>query len=103
MQMDSFNIPNCAVAICGSNFNKYQLKLLMKYCQPKEIILCLDNEELKGEDKYFNKLYGICKKYNLYSTFSFIYDRYNLTNLKDSPTDKGEQIFLELLKTRSRT
>ena len=28
MQMDNFNIPNCSVAICGSNFNKYQLNIL---------------------------------------------------------------------------
>ena len=28
MIMDSFNIPNCSVAVCGSNFNKYQLKIL---------------------------------------------------------------------------
>ena len=30
----------------------------------------------------------------------FIYDMKNLLNLKDSPTDKGEEIFEQLLKER---
>lgn len=102
MQMESFNIPNCSAAVCGSNFNKYQLNILMKNCCPSEIVLCFDKEEKPGEDKYFNKLYEICKKYNQYCNFSFIYDRENLLDLKDSPTDKGEQVFLELLKRRVR-
>lgn len=102
MQMESFNIPNCSAAVCGSNFNKYQLNILMKNCCPSEIVLCFDKEEKPGEDKYFNKLYEICKKYNQYCNFSFIYDRENLLDLKDSPTDKGEQVFLDLLKRRVR-
>ena len=100
MQMDSFNMPNCSAAVCGSNFNKYQLNILMKTCTPHEIIICFDKEELPGEDKYFNKLYGICKKYEQYCNFSFIYDREGLLGLKDSPTDKGEEIFNKLLKRR---
>lgn len=93
-------MPNCGVATCGSNFNKFFLKILLKTCHPQEIVLCFDNEELPHEDKYFNKLKSICKKYNRYCNFSFIYDIKGLTELKDSPTDKGEQIFRELLKNR---
>jgi hypothetical protein len=57
-------------------------------------------EELPPEDKYFYKLWNICKKYSNYCTFSFIYDRENLLDLKDSPTDKGEEIFKKLLEKR---
>ena len=74
LQMESFSQPNCAVAVCGSQFNKYQLNLLLKYCHPSEIVLCFDNEEVNG-DKYFNKLWSICQKYKNYANFSFIYDR----------------------------
>lgn len=63
MQMDSFNIPNCSAAVCGSNFNKYQLNILMKFCAPSEVVICFDKEELPGEEKYFNKLWNICQKY----------------------------------------
>lgn len=101
LQMESFSsIPNCAVAVCGSNFNKYQLNLLMKKCFPREIVLCFDKEEKPGEEKYFNKLWNICKKYGNYCNFSFIYDREDLLDLKDSPTDRGEEVFLKLLDKR---
>ena len=74
----------------------------MKYCWPREIIICFDNEEKPGEDKYFNKLWNICQKYKAYCNFSFIYDRKGLTNKKDSPSDKGEAVFRELLSKRVR-
>ena len=100
MQMENFALPNCAVAVCGSQFNKYQLNLLLKNCYPREVVICFDKEEEPGQDKYFNKLWKICKKYNQYCTFSFIYDQENLLNLKDSPTDKGEEVFKKLLSRR---
>ena len=100
MQMENFHLPNCSAAVCGSNFNKYQLNILMKTCAPHEIILCFDKEELPGEDKYFNKLWNICQKYKNYCNFSFIYDREGLLDLKDSPTDKGEETFVKLLGKR---
>ena len=102
LQADSFKRDNCVVATCGSNLNKYQLKLLLKECRPKEIIIAFDKEELPHEEKYFNKLYSICNKYNNYCNFSFIYDRSNLLKLKDSPTDRGEEIFEQLIKERVR-
>lgn len=100
LQFESFKQPHCAVAVCGSAFNKYQLNLLLKYCSPKEVILCFDNEEKQNEEKYFNKLYKICQKYNNYVNMSFIYDRQNLTEKKDSPSDKGEEIFNKLIERR---
>lgn len=100
MQMEGFQLPNCSAAVCGSNFNKYQLNILMKACAPHEIVLCFDKEELPGEEKYFNKLWNICQKYKNYCNFSFIYDREGLLDLKDSPTDKGEEIFRKLLNKR---
>lgn len=100
LQMEGFNQDNCAVAVCGSHFNKYQLNILMKECHPKEIIICFDKEELPGEETYFYKIYNTCKKYLKYCNFSFIYDREKLLDLKDSPTDKGELIFNKLKSRR---
>ena len=100
LQFESFGRPNCAVAVCGSNLNKFQVHLLLKKCNPSEVILCFDKEEEPGEDIYFNKLYSICKKYNKYCDFSFIYDNKNLLKLKDSPSDRGNEVFEKLLKRR---
>ena len=100
LQMESFERLNCAAAVCGSQFNKFALKILIQNCHPKEIVICFDKEEQPGEDIYFNKLYSIGKKYSNYANFSFIYDRENLLNLKDSPTDRGESVFEQLLQRR---
>lgn len=100
LQVESFKMKNCCVAVCGSNFNIYQLKLLLKTCQPKEIVICFDSEENKNENKYFYKLLSICKKYNKYCKMSFCYDRSGLLDHKDSPTDKGEKVFKKLLESR---
>lgn len=97
---ENFSFPNCAVASCGSQFNKYQLDILMRYAQPKEIVICFDNEEKPGSEDYFQKLWKMCSKYKNYSNFSFIYDRENLTKKKDSPVDEGQEKFEELLKRR---
>lgn len=100
MQVESFIGRNCAVASCGSNINKYQIDLLMRYCAPREIVVCFDNEEKKGEDKYFQKLWNMCNKYKNYCSMSFIYDRQGISKLKDSPSDNGEEIFSQLLRER---
>ena len=100
LQFESFGFPSCAVASCGSNVNKYQIDLLMRYCQPREIVICYDNEELKGEDKYFQKLWKMCEKYKNYCNMSFIYDRERITPPKASPSDCGEEIFSKLLQER---
>lgn len=100
MQVESFNMINCSAAVCGSQLNKFQIDLLIRTCHPREIVLCFDKEELKGEDKYFNKLWNICQKYKNYCNFSFVYDREGLLDLKDSPSDKGEEVFKKLLEKR---
>lgn len=100
LQINSFSIPNCAAAVCGNKFNKYALNILIKTCHPHEIVICFDQEELPKKSEYFNKLYNLCNKYRAYANFSFIYDKEKLLDLKDSPTDKGEEIFLRLLERR---
>lgn len=97
---ENFSFPNCAVACCGSQFNKYQLDILMRFAHPREIVICFDNEEKPGSELYFQKLWKICEKYRNYCNFSFVYDRENLTKKKDSPVDEGQKVFEELLKRR---
>ena len=100
LQLDSFSIPNCGVAVCGSKLNKYALDILIRECHPREIVICFDQEEEPKSSKYFNQLYNLCQKYKIYSNFSFIYDKEHLLQLKESPSDKGEATFYKLLKTR---
>ena len=101
LQCESFQFPNCAIAVCGSKFNKYALDILMRECHPSEIVICFDKEQM-GTDEYFYHLYELCEKYKVYSNFSFIYDKEKLLKLKDSPSDRGEEIFKRLLEKRVR-
>ena len=98
--MEGWDFANCSAAVCGSQFNKHALKLLMSEARPKEIVICFDKEEKPGSEDYFNKLYNIGKKYQNYCDFSFIYDRENLLEMKDSPSDKGAEVFWKLYKRR---
>ena len=102
LQCDSFSLPNCAAAVCGSKFNKYVLDILIRECHPHEVVICFDQEEEPGSSEYFNKLYQLCSKYTAYCNFSFIYDKEKLLNLKDSPSDRGEETFRRLLEKRVR-
>lgn len=95
---------NISVAVCGSNFNKAQLELLLKNGAPKEIIICFDKEYdragAQDGQKYFQKLWELSVKYSHYCNVSFVFDRERLLGLKDSPIDKGKDIFLRLIEKR---
>lgn len=101
LQMESFNMLNCAAATCGNKLNKYVVDILIRECHPRELVLCFDKEQTsKHDETYFNKLYNMCAKYKNYIDVSFIYDKEDLLCLKDSPSDKGEEIFVKLLNKR---
>ena len=101
---ESYFERNIAAAVCGSNFNKVQLDILLKETSPKEIIICFDKEYNSAAsqegDKYFKKLWDLSTKYRHYCNISFVFDRENLLSLKDSPIDKGKEVFEKLLNKR---
>ena len=94
---------NC-VACCGSTFNKYQINLLTNILGATEIIIALDKEytdwKTERAQKYREKIEAMCNKYKNQATFSYIWDFDNLLEEKDSPFDKGKEIFEELYKHR---
>ena len=92
-----------SVACCGSSLSNYQIQLLLDL-KVDEIIIAFDkqfkeigNEEWKGWTK---KLKDIHNKYGSKIQISYIFDKWNLLDYKDSPIDKGKEIFLELFKRR---
>lgn len=98
-------LSNC-VACCGSSFNKYQISLLTDILGANEIIIALDKEYTDWRtDKakaYRKKIEDACKPYLNQATFSYIWDYNNLLEEKDSPFDKGKEIFEKLFKERVR-
>lgn len=102
MQADGFLKENNVVAACGSHLNIHEINILLKRIpQVNEIVLAFDQEEKdKRSYEYFNKLNNICKKYSHLRHFSFIYDRDGLLDLKQSPFDKGYDVFKTLYMNR---
>lgn len=104
MLYDSYFNNHNSLAVCGFSFNKLQLELLIKNFEIDEIVIAFDKEydsyNSKEGQEYFNKLYKLCKKYNNYCNFSFIFDRDNLLEKKDSPVDKGKDTFIKLYDRR---
>lgn len=91
------------VACCGSSLIAYQVKLLLSF-GVEEIIIAFDKQFQKiGDDEFKRwkrKLIDINKKYSSYATISFMFDKWDLLEYKDSPIDKGKDVFLELFERR---
>ena len=92
-----------SVAVCGSNLTNYQVQLLQSL-DVDEIVIAFDKQfkeigdnEFKGWTK---KLKDINKKYSPMVKISFMFDKWNLLGYKDSPIDRGPDIFLELFEKR---
>lgn len=92
------------VACCGSSFNKYHISLLTDYLGANEIIIALDKEytdwRTEKAYKYKRRIENMCLKYKNQAVFSYIWDYDNVLEEKDSPFDKGVEIFEHLYKTR---
>lgn len=92
-----------SVACCGSNIINYQIKLLLSL-GTKEIVIAFDKqfEELGNEEwkKWVTKLKTIYYKYGNYIKISYIFDKENILNYKDSPVDQGKEKFIELFNKK---
>ena len=93
-----------AVACCGSSINKYHVSILTNLLGVNEITIAFDKEYTNWRDskakKYRQKLEKYCRKYSYLANFSYIWDYDNLLEEKDSPYDKGKEVFEELYRNR---
>lgn len=99
------NLSN-TVACCGSNLNKFQVSLLTNILGANEITIAFDKEyeDWRSNEarEYQQKIRNMCKKYKGQATFYYIWDMDNLLGHKDSPFDRGKEVFEELYKHRIR-
>jgi len=99
-----FGIDNdISVAVCGSSLTAYQVQLL-KDLDVNEIIIAFDKQFREiGDDEWkgwTSKLKDIHKKFSPLVNITFIFDKWNMLDYKDSPIDKDKETFLELFKRR---
>ena len=90
-------------AVCGSNLTSYQFNLLLSL-GIKELVVGFDRQYKEIGDKEWagwkTKLENIHNKFGLYCQISYLFDKEHLIEYKDSPTDKGKEVFLKLFKNR---
>lgn len=95
---------NYSVAISGSNMTAYQEKIIDDLTDVNEIIVAID-KEFKDPDSQESRIYAekIIKVYgrltNRYNV-SVMWDSHGLLDYKDSPVDKGIEVFEKLYKER---
>lgn len=97
---------NNSVASFGLNFTEHQFKEL-EALGVEEIVIAFDRQYHKlsaDDDEYVQlvrKLERIHKRFtNDNIQISFILDTENLLDYKDSPVDKGAEVFMQLYRNR---
>lgn len=115
---------NISVAMCGTTLSKYQIKLLLSL-GVKEIIIAIDkqykqyiieenyskedlkrnkNSDLRKDiteyNDYFKKIIKYYTSLGNYMSVSIIFCNDNRLDYKDSPIDKGKEIFNQLYQER---
>ena len=95
-----------SVATCGSNLIQHQIDLLMQY-GAVEVCIAFDKQfKTHGDAEYkqwTKKLTALHNKYRKLVNISFIFDvKGDKLGYKESPVDRGVEVFLELFKERVR-
>ena len=95
---------NISVATCGSSISIAQQDIMRDVCNVDEIIIAYDKEFEKISDDNFYKntktLKGMAEKMNNYCNVSIMFDKFELLDYKDSPIDKGKEVFEYLFQNR---
>ena len=81
---------------------EYTWDLTAIYADEKAFDKEYDDSKSDEAKKYKENLYSICQKYSHLASMSFIYDYKNLLDKKDSPIDKGKEIYERLYLDRTK-
>lgn len=104
---------DCSVAVCGFNISAYQMKEILKL-GVEEVVLCFDKDfdendyadmsdtspEYLKYKHYVKKILSMAYKFVPYCKTYVIWDTEHLLDIKDSPVDKGKEVFEQLYKTK---
>ena len=102
LQVNSYFGDNSyALAVCGSNITDTQKKILLEELGVSEVILAFDREyddpHSYAAEAYKNKLIKKLASLVPFCKVTMLLDDKDRLELKDSPTDRGKEILLELL------
>lgn len=91
------------VAICGSNISKFQINMLLEL-GVEEIVIGFDRQFEKVDDEEYcywkKKIQKVIDRYSELVKITVIWDTNYLLDYKDSPVDKGKEVFEHLFNNR---
>lgn len=102
MMMDTiYGDKNCSVATLGQNISKQQIQLLLKL-GVNEVILAYDADYKTYSEtaEVRNKYVKIAQRLKPYFNVAVLMDLDHILGYKDSPVDRGQAKFEEILKNR---
>lgn len=104
LQMDTmYDNHNTAVGMFGMNLGKQRAEMIMR-ARVSEVIIGIDKDYESVEDEkfeaYISNVRKIARLFRGYCRCSVLFDEDNLLGLKDSPTDKGRDVYEHLLNNR---
>lgn len=102
LMMDTiYGSNNISVAVFGQKISKQHIQLLLSL-NVNSVIVAFDADYKNAQEakEKFKDYKRICKGLDTYFTVSLIMDYEGLLLYKDSPIDRGEEIFNKLMKER---
>lgn len=91
----------CSVALGGHIISEEQANFILKHIPLNcEIILAFDKDVMTKKEEGEKFILKEAQKFRPFREVSYIFDKYNLLDEKDSPVDKGYQVWSYLMKYR---
>jgi len=101
-----FGEDSFCVATCGSNITRTQIKIMLQELKVSEVIVGFDKEYRDPNsfeaELYYQKLLKKVEPLVPFVNVSLVLDTENKLDYKDSPTDKGRDVLMELMDNKIR-
>ena len=104
LQLDSmYDTPSTAVGMFGLNLGRNRRSMIIE-AGVSEVIIGIDKdyetEDSKEFDKFISSAKKIARLFKGYARCSVLYDKDNLLASKNSPTDRGREVYEKLMADR---
>lgn len=99
-----FGEDSFVVAVCGSAISSTHVKLILQYLDVKEVIIGFDRQYHEADSFeatiWWNKILKEVAPFVPYVKVYVLADKQHRLDYKDSPTDKGKEVLLQLMQEK---
>lgn len=99
-----FGDDSFVVALCGFNITQTQIKIILNRLKVEEVIVGFDRDYEESDSfeatAYYQRVVKKVAPLVPYCRVYLVLDKQHRLNYKDSPTDRGKDVLLELMKEK---